>query len=230
MTGATPAQDFMCEVADLAGFIDDVLAMPRGSRWHWPSYYLFYAEVDRLQGLLMRTRWLFEPPCASLGQPSTAQEGAESANELFAQLGQRQQAVVDWLSQMWRNTRTGTERTAAHERMEAHFHPKSGWNQLFRKRHCTGRMSADGAMLERAVLGIDADSSRDHIPYSSAECMIRYQLFDLGAPGTKQVLVHAVEHARKRIGQTFAAVGMLLVGHCTIEDLLPPRHANSYPR
>jgi hypothetical protein len=222
MTGPTPAQDFMCEVADLAGFVDDVLAMPRGSRWHWPSYYLFYVEVDRLEGLLMRTRWLFEWPCASLMEPPTAQEEADSANELFAQIDKRQQAIVDWLSQMWRNTRTVTERTAAHERMEAHFHPKSGWYQLFRERHCTGRMSADGATLERTVLGIDARSSRDHIPYSSAECMIRYQSFDLGAPGTKAALVHAAEHAKTRLGQTLAAMGTLLIGHCTIEDLLHP--------
>jgi hypothetical protein len=222
MTGPTPAQEFMCEVADLAGFIDDVLAMPRGGRWHWPSYYLFYAEVDRLQGLLMRTRWLFEPPFVSLGEPPTAQEDADSANELFAQLGQRQQAIVDWLSQMWRNTRTVTEHTAVHERLEAHFHPKSGWYQLFRERHCVGQVSADGATLERAVLGIDAGSSRDHISYSSAEWMIRHQSFDLHAPGTKAALAHATEHSERRLGRTLAAMGTLLVGHCTIEDLLHP--------
>ena len=214
MTSPTPAQDFLCEVADLAGFVDDVLAMPRGSRWHWPSYYLFYVEVDRLAGLLMRLRWLFESP--------PEQEEADIANALFAQIDKCQQAIVGWLSHMWRNTRTGTEQTAAHERMEAHVHPKSGWYQLFRERHRTGRMSVDGSTLERAVLGIDAHSSRDHIPYTSAECMIRYQSFDLGAPGMMAALAHAAEHAQTRLGQTLAAMGTLLVEYCTIEDLRFP--------
>lgn len=222
MTAATPAQEFLCEVADLAGFIDDVLAMPRGSRWHWPSYYLFYAEVDRLQGLLMRTRRLFEPSCASFGEAPAAQEQADSANELFAQLGQRQQALVDWLSLMQRNTPTASGHTAAHERLEAHFHPKSGWYQSFRERHCVGRISADGATLERAVLGIDAGGSRTHISFASAEWMIRRQSFDLRAAATKAGLAHACGQSEERLGQTLAAMGTLLVGHCTIEDLLHP--------
>jgi hypothetical protein len=222
VTDPIPAQDFMCEVAGLAGFIDDVLAMPRGSRWHWPSYYLFYVEVDRLAGLLMRTRWLFEPPCASLTAGPTAQEEADSANALFAQIDKRQQAIADWLSHMGRNTRTVTEPTAAHVRLEAHFHPKSGWYQLFRERHCAGRMSADGTTLERTLLGIDTGSSRDHISYSDAECMLRHQSFELGAPGMKATLAHAAEHARTRLGQTLAAMGSLLVAHCTIEDLRHP--------
>ena len=213
MTGPTAAQDFLCEVADLAGFVDDVLAMPRGSRWHWPSYYLFYVEVDRLAGLLMRVRWLFESP--------SGEEDADSSNALFAQIDKCQRAIVDWLSHMWRNTRT-TERTAARERMEAHFHPKSGWYQLFRERHRTGRMSTDGTTLERAVLGFDANSSRGHIPYSSAECMIRHQSFDLQAPGSKAALADAAGHAEERLGQTLAAMGTLLVEQCTIEDLRFP--------
>lgn len=222
MTGATPAHDFLCEVADLASFIDDVLVMPRGSRWHWPTYYLFYVEVDRLQGLLIRTRLLFETPCVELGEPSAGREEVDGANQLFAQLDQRQQAVVDWLSQMLRNTRIATGPAAAHERLEAHFHPKSGWYQLFRQRHSVGRVSADGAMLERAVLGIDTGSSRGHISYSSAESMIRHQSFDLHAPGIKAALMHAAEHAEWRLGQTLTAMAALLAGHCTIEDLLHP--------
>ena len=212
----------MVEVADLASFIDDVLAMPRGSRWHWPSYYLFYVEVDRLQGLLMRTRWLFESSCATSSEPAAAQEEADSANELFAQLGQCQQALADWLSQMWRNTRTVTGNTAAHERLGAHFHPKSGWYQLFMERHCAGQVSADGETLQRAVFGVDSGSSRNHISHSSAECMIRHQSFDLSEVGAKAALACAAEQAQTRIGQTLAAMGTLLVGHCMIKDLLHP--------
>lgn len=222
MTSFTAAQDFLCEVADLAGFIDDVLVMPRGSRWHWPSYYLFYAEVDRLQGLLVRTRWLFEQPRAGLGEAPAAQEKADSANALFAQLGKRQQALVDGLMQMSMNTRTVAGRSAAHERLDVHFHPKSGWYQLFKESHCAGRMSADATTLERAVLGIDRGGSRHHIPYASAECMIRHQAFDLGAPGTEAALAHAAEQAETRLGQTLAAMGRLLRECCTIEDLLHP--------
>jgi hypothetical protein len=222
MKDLIPAQDFMCEVADLAGFVDDVLAMPRGSRWHWSSYYLFYVEVDRLTGLLTRTRWLFESPFPSLREAPTTQEEADSANALFAEIDKCQQAIVDWLSHMLRNTRTGTERTAARDRMEAHFHPKSGWYQLFMKRHCAGRMSADGTTLERTVLGVDAGSSPAHISYPGAECMLRHQSFDLGAPGTKAALAHAAEHAGTRLGQTLGAMGSLLVGHCMIEDLRYP--------
>lgn len=222
MTSITSAQDFLCEVADLAGFIDDVLAMPRGSRWHWPSYYLFYAEVDQLAGLLQRTRWLFEPPRFGFGEAPGAQEEAGRVNALFAELGKRQQVFVDWLTQMCLNTRTVNGRSVAHDRLEAHVHPKSGWYQLFRERHCVGRMSSDGARLERAVLGVDAGSSRGHIPYSSAECMIRHQAFELEAPGTRAALAHAADQAGTRLGQTQAAMSALLREHCTIEDLLHP--------
>lgn len=222
MSGATPAQDFLCEVADLAGFIDDVLAMPRGSRWHWPSYYLFYVEVDRLAGLLMRIRWQFDSPCPGLAEPSSAQEDADSANALFALLGKCQRALVDGLSHMSRNTRTATGNTAAQARLEAHVRPKSGWYQLFRERHCAGRMSADGLDLQRAVLGADAGSSRHHIAYQAAECMLRHQSFDLAQPGARAALAQAAGQAEARLGRTLAAMGTLLVAHCTIENLRYP--------
>lgn len=222
MSGATPAHEFLCEVADLASFIDDVLAMPRGSCWHWPSYYLFYVEVDRLAGLLMRVRWQFESPCAGLAEPSSAQEDAAGANALFALLDKSQRAIVDGLSQMWRNTRSATGNGHARQRLEAHVHPKSGWYQLFRKGHCTGRMSADGASLQRAVLGVDAGSSPHHISYPAAECMLRHQSFDLRSPGTKAALEQASEQAGTRLGATLAAMGALLVESCTIKDLMHP--------
>lgn len=222
MTAATPPCEFLCEVADLADFIDDVLAMPRGSRWHWPSFYLLYVEVDRLGNLLTRTGWLFAPPLSGDGETVSAQEQADAANALFEQLGKRQQALVGWLMEMWRNTRTVSGHSAAHDRLAAHFHPKSGWYQLFRRAYCAGRVSVDGARLERTVLGVDAGSSREHIPYSTAECMIRRQVFDLGASGTKAALAHAADQAGTRLAQTLAGMSTLLREHCTIEDLLHP--------
>jgi hypothetical protein len=222
MSDATPAHEFLCEVADLAGFIDDVLAMPRGSCWHWPSYYLFYVEVDRLGGLLTRIRWQFESPCSGLAEPSSAQEDADSANALFALLDKSQRAVVDGLSQLWRNTRSATGNTPAYQRLEAHVHLKSGWYQLFRRGHCTGRMSADGASLRRAVLGVDTGSSPHHISYPTAECMLRHQSFDLRPPASKAALAKATAQAETRLGTTLAAMGTLLVEYCTIKDLVHP--------
>ena len=222
MTSTTRAQDFLCEVADLAGFIDGVLAMPRGSRWHWPSYYLFYAEVDRLQGLLVRTRWLFERPCPDLGEAPDAQEEADSANVLFTQLGKRQQAIVDWLTQMCLNTRTGTARSDSHIRLEAHFHPKSGWYQEFFAQYDAGALAPDGQSLLRTVLPILAEPPYERVDHVTANCMLRNQSFDASTPEARKALADATREAAQTLGGIAARMQATFLAHCRLEDLLHP--------
>jgi len=221
MMPKTSPWEFLCEVAFLADFIDDVLASSRGPHWHWPSYYLFYVEADRMAGLLTRIRWLFEPPLADVrGQTWKVQ--AEGANELFALLRQRQRTLVDQVFQMWRDTRTATGNSTAHARLGAHVHPKSGWYQLFIQAHDPGKLSVDGLLLQRSVLMPEAGSSNETISYGTADYLMQHQSFDLGTPETRQALAHATADAEERIGRSLAAMGALLAEYCTIGDLLHP--------
>lgn len=172
--------------------------------------------------LLVRTRFLFEPPCAGIGAAPTTEEYVTSANELFALLTRQQRTIIDWLWHMWRNNRGVTTHSAAHQRLGAHVHPKSGWYQTFMDKYCSGFLSADGVTLLRTILPADAGSSPEHIPLAMANCMICLQSFDLGTHEARRSLAHATTEAEIRIGRSLAAMQMLLVEHCTINDLIHP--------
>jgi hypothetical protein len=218
----TPAHEFLGEIVDIDAFITDVIDCSRKSSWHWPSFYLAYVEVDRILGLLTRVGHHFESPFAALGEPLTAEESAQGANELFAQLTRHQKAVVRWLFQMARTTSPGVDDPAPHRRLEAHVHPKSGWYQTFMDEYRCGVVSADGKTLARTVLPVAPVADCERIDHISASCMLRHQQFDLGAPVLAGALAHAAHEAGRRLGKIAGAMNTHLVENCTIHDLMYP--------
>lgn len=215
MTAPTSPQEFLCEIGGLSGLVDDLLASPINSHWHWPSYYLMYVDVDRLLGLIGQAGRLFDAPCADV----------DEANELFAALGQRQKSIVRWLWQMSRHTAPVGEQPGEQvrrARLRAHVHPKSGWHQTFMQTYSCGVVSADGQALARIVLPTDPGPSGERLSFLDAECMMLQQSFDIGTLESRLALAHAAGEAERRLAKTVAAMSAFLSRNCRIEDLLHP--------
>jgi hypothetical protein len=218
----TPAHEFLSELGDINAFILDVLNSPRKAQWHWPSYYLLYVDVDRLAGLLVRVRHLFEPPFEGFGEQATTEEFVESGNELFDLLDKQQKAVIRWLFQMVRYTRPNATDPAAHERLKAHVHPKSGWYQTFMGEYRAGVLAADGKVLQRTALPIVQGATGERIDDITARCMLRQQSFDISTPAARLALAQTTDELQVRLGKVSAAMTAFLLANCTLSDLLHP--------
>jgi hypothetical protein len=227
MTMHTAPDQILCEVRDLHQFILGLLASPDPTRWHWPSYYLLYVDMDRMAWRLRRTRTVFadEPlfgTASGFAQaPLSVAEQAETVDDAFADLGKAQGSIVDRLWHMSRNTMTVIEDKRLRQRMRAHLHPKSEWYQVFRSDYCPGRVSADGRTLERTILKIDPEPP-DRIHDLGEKNLTSHQYFDIGTDAARSLLAQAVGTVEEEHAGVSRAMADFFVAHCSIEQLLHP--------
>lgn len=225
MTGFTPAQEFLSEIKEINNLIADILSFPRNDHWHWPSLYLLYVDVDRLAMTLMRAEHFCNNPFWAIDSTMPVERVVESGNALFGELGKRQKAVARWIYPLLRRTKQSEENKVLYTHIEAHFHPKSGWNQQFFAEYDAGVLTADGKTLKRTVLpvfAVPADKSRDYIDHISASCMLRHQSFDLSASAQQVALAHAVRSAASALGKISDDMQSYLLAHCKLKDLMHP--------
>lgn len=222
MTTYTPAQSFLSEVHEINGFIDDIIACPRKSNWHWPSFYLLYVDVDRLAAILVRTEHFFGPPLAGLWTPAGMEERIGNGNAILDELGKRQKAIFGWFYRMSRQVLYDTGDTIRHARLAAHVHPKSGWYQVFLAEYDAGTLSDDGRTLFRTVLPVLADPPYERVDHVTAHCLLRRQAFALGTPEEHRALADASRQAAERLGEIAARMQAYLREHGTLEDLFYP--------
>ena len=224
MSERTPPHEFLSELGDINGFIADLLDCPRqdNSRWHWPSFYLLYVELDRLSMLLSQIACLLEPPLAGFEEDLSCEDDADSANALFKDIDMRQKTIVGSLYRLCKAVKARPEQRPQYDRVFAHVHPKSGWYQTFMQRYQTGEMAGDAQILVRTALPIDHGTSNERVDFLAAECMLREQSFDIGTQEAKLALVQATEAAGRRIGEVLRRMGEYLIAHCRIEDLRFP--------
>lgn len=218
----TPAHEFLSELADMHDLILDVLNSPRKAQWHWPSYYLFYVDMDRLAGLLTRVGYVFEPPLAHCAEAPPHAKRVANDNALFTLLDRQQKEIVGWLFKMCRYVEASPVNPAVHARLSAHVHPKSGWYQTFMRDYRSGIVTADGTALHRVALPVDVDVAGERIDSITASCMLRRQSFDISTPAARAALGRATDEARSRLGTVQAAMTEFLTAHCTLSDLLHP--------
>jgi hypothetical protein len=222
MTTYTPAQEFLSEVHEISGFIDDIIACPRKTGWHWPSFYLLYVDVDRLAVTLVRTEHFFAPPLTGLWAPAGMDERVDTGNAVLDELGKRQKAIFGWFHRMSRQVHYGGADTMRRARLDAHIHPKSGWYQVFFAEYDAGSLAEDGKTLTRTVLPVLAEPPYERVDHVTASCLLRRQAFALGTPEEDMALADASRQAAERVGETAARMQAYLREHCTLEDLLYP--------
>lgn len=213
MMNAAP-DDILREVRDLHRFILALIASPDTTRWHWPSYYLLYVDMDRMAWRLRRTRTVFadEPLCDT---------EAGAVDDAFADLGKVQGSIVDRLWHIARNTLTVIEDKRLRQQLRAHLHPKSEWYQVFRSGYCPGRVSADGTTLERSILTIDPEPPERIHDLDAKQLHVR-QSFDIGTDAARTLLACALGKVEQEHAAVTRAMADFFLAHCAIEQLLHP--------
>lgn len=222
MTTPTPASEFLSEIHEINGFIDDILACPRKSDWHWPSFYLLYVDVDRLAMALMRTERFFGPPLFEGSRAPTSEELAEDSRAVLGEVGKHQKAIFGRLYPMSRRIVRNEDNARLHERLHAYLHPKTDWHQTFLTQYDAGALSSDGQRLLRTVLPILAEAHDERPVHAAVDDTPRHQSFEAGTPEARAALAEATRHAAEALGRISARMSACLVTHCRIEDLLHP--------
>ena len=223
----TAADAILCELRDLHQLILALLASPDKARWHWPSYYLLYVDMDRMAWRIRRTRTvfadepLFESMSAFAQAPRSAAEEAEAIDDAFAELGKAQRSIVAWLWHASRNTMTVIEDKRLRQQMRAHFHPKSEWYRTFRSDYCPGRVSADGRTLERTILKLDPEPP-DRVDGIGEKSLYVRQYFDISTEPARSLLAHAIGRVEEEHARVGRAMADFFLAHCSIEQLLHP--------
>ncbi|RLM52788.1 hypothetical protein DVK02_15950, partial [Halobellus sp. Atlit-31R] len=197
-----------------------ILACPRKSDWHWPSFYLLYVDVDRLAMALMRTEHFFGPPLFEGSPAPTGEELLEASRAVLGEVGKHQRAIFGWLYPMSRRIVRDDSNAVVHARLYAHLHPKSGWCQAFLSHYDAGALSGDGQRLVRTVLPILTEPPYERPGYG--DFTLRHQSFEAHTPEALAALAAATRHAAQALGRISARMSACLLAHCRIDDLLHP--------
>jgi hypothetical protein len=218
MSVFTNADDLFREIRDTDSMLLDLIANAPSDMWHWPSYYLLYVEVDRLWWLLQDTQYSIAHPLIDT-DPLEIAERIALINDNFSQIGQRQCAIIDWLSLLLRHMHVEKEDLTC--RLRAHIQPKSDWYQGFHQRYCAGRISGDGKTLTRTIFLFDPQA-RHRIYDLAAIALEQEQVFDLSTAQSREDLGTAVSNTQRLHAQALSAMLDFFVRHCTIEALAHP--------
>lgn len=188
---------------------------------HWPSFYRFYVEMDRLY-------WRVNGAANSLVDrgfkefPMIEEDHRNSINAYFSSLKDQQTNIVRWLSNFGRRDEmVELKDKSLRYRMQCHFQPKSNWLNSFFEDYSSGTVTTDGLTLERTIQLLDP------VPIYRIEDileknLIQRQSFDLATEEARLTLRDIGHEAAKLVANVGNEMGELLVQRCTIKELLHP--------
>lgn len=215
MIAPTQADEVFREIRELDELLLQLVASPDTVEWHWPGYYQLYIQVDKMA-------WTIQAAARAIGQVSGIVADAAPANAALEAMGKNYMAVLGWLWQHGRGLSSVVKDTRLKTILRAHLHPKSGWYQACFTQYCAGRISADGARLERTILLLDPHPP-ERIGHAVDEFfLLRHQVFDIGADDQRRALASAMEAVQDLHARATDAMRRYLLAHCRISDLTHP--------
>jgi hypothetical protein len=227
MTSYTPPSGIFQDIRAIDELILELVSHPGKARWHWPSYYLLYVDMDRMAWLirhagdaLSRERPALSPSLEDEEGP-TLEEYAECVSGTFDDVWKMQKSIVGRLFQISRGMMTVIEDKTLQWRARAHFYPKSAWYQALYDDYCPGKVSADGRVLERVILTMDRDPPQ-RIEDLGAPGLLHHQRFDIGTSEARASLQRAVREVGAEHAKTWATMKDHFLAHCTVQDLIHP--------
>jgi hypothetical protein len=221
MTITTPPQELFRELSDIGGLVFNLLTGPKLKVKRWPPYYQIYVELDRLCWSVSRaTAYLLEPFDEADGHPDL--DRIEGANLCFGRIDASFKAIVNILAHMDRRQLIMYENPPLKDLVYNHFSPKSAWYMALNEQYFSGRISANGRMLERNALLLDPVPTYRVLDIEEKH-LAPWQNFDLTSEESRTVLVRTVNQVQKRLGEVYAAVGSHFVSNClSVKELLHP--------
>ncbi|MFN3789271.1 hypothetical protein [Massilia sp.] len=222
MIEPTQASEVFREIRELDELLLQLVASPDAVDWHWPGYYQLYVQVDRMG-------WSIQSAARAVGHTSSIIADAipdgthvAAANAALDALGKNYMAVLGWLWQHARGMSSVIKEPRLKAILRAHLHPKSGWYQACFAQYCAGRISPDGARLERTILLLEP-SPPERIDQAVDETyLLRRQLFDIGAEDKRRALALASDEVQDMHARATDAMRRHLLAHCHIGDLAHP--------
>lgn len=216
----TPPQEFLCEIIETQRLISELWKSDI-THVHWPSYYQFYVDVDRLYyRVSSAARSLDNTP--TVGYVLTDEKGCDNINACFSELQGQQRTIISWLSRFGRRSEMLSlgDKSLAH-RLKCHFQPKSQWFESFFHEYSAGAVSADGLILERTIQLLDPDPIY-RIHDIGEKDLVQRHSFDIATESARQVLCGIGLQAAKLVDQVTHEMGEFFAQRCTIQELLCP--------
>lgn len=207
------------EVREMDSLLLALVAAPEQVKWHWPTFYLLYVELDRMSWRLQRAEHLFKDP-VTLGEIDE-QDAVEGANACLDAVGSGVKATAGFLWNVARGISSSIGDAHLRLRLQAHFHPKSSWYQAFRTAYHAGRIAADGRSMERTILVLEPDTL-ERIGSPQEQFLTWHQVYDLADENVFRGLQAAARETAEIHTRVLRAYGQHFVAHCRIEDLLHP--------
>lgn len=220
MHSRTATQEFFREIFETQRLISELWKADI-THVHWPSYYQFYVEMDRLY-------WRVNSAANSLtdrsmaGFPVTDEERRDSINACFSALQSQQRTIIGWLSKFGRRPEMlSLGDKGLRHRLRCHFQPKSEWFDSFFGEYSAGTISTDGRALERTIQLLDP-APIDRIHDLFEKNLVQRHSFDIATEAARQTLCDIGQQAAKLVDQVTHEMGVFLVQRCTIKELLNP--------
>jgi hypothetical protein len=187
----------------------------------WPAYYLVYVQVEGMCREVSRTTGYLSRGFIEVDGMVSA-DRIESVNACLARIDAHCRSLVDLLARIERHTLVSHGKPALKDVVSRHFSPTSAWYLAFQQRYCSGRVAADGRVMERSVLLID--------PYpdpgaasTDATSLVAHQTFELASEQSRTLLGRTTRRAQTNLNQVYTALGDFFVGRCpSISELLHP--------
>jgi hypothetical protein len=220
MHSYTAPQEFFREIVETQRLISELWKADI-THVHWPSYYQFYIDMDRLY-------WRVHSAAESLTDHGVAgitlafEERRERINSCFSALQSQQKHIIRWLSNFGRRSEMlslGDKNLSRF--LQCHFQPKSEWFHSFFEEYSAGAVSADSLTLERTIQLFDPTPTY-RIEDIIEKNLVQHHSFELATEGARQTLVDIGRQAAKLVDEVCHEMGEFLVQRCTIKELLHP--------
>jgi hypothetical protein len=217
----SPADELFREIREVGALLLQLVASPDTVDWHWPSYYQLYVQVDRMNWTLKAAARVAEQAPGIAGARPDAMT-ADAANAALTALGQNYMAILNCLWQLGRGMASRVNDAHLKAMLRAHLHPKSGWYQACITRYCAGRVSPDGARLDRTILLLEPHPPERIDQAVDETWLLRHQVFDIASDDGRRALALAAEDVLDAHARTSGAMCRHLLAHCDIADLAHP--------
>jgi hypothetical protein len=222
MIAPTQADEVFREIRELDELLLQLVASPDTVEWHWPGYYQLYVQVDKMAWTIQAAARAVGHVSATVADAAPDSTQVTAANASLGALGKNYMAVLGCLWQLGRGMSSLVKEARLKAILRAHLHPKSGWYQACFTQYCAGRISADGARLERTILLLEPDPPERIDRAVDETCLLRHQVFDLGSADKRQALALAADEVQDLHARATGAMRRHLLAYCDISDLAHP--------
>lgn len=211
------------ELAEIAAFAQRLVHARESSMSNWRQVFALFLALERLHQDAGQVAAMLQPGTdLSPAFPSTRPRYMKVGNEMFEELDRAARAMVESMSALcvYGSSKILMPDQHLEHAFTNHFHPKSHWYIQFLAMYSSGRISADGAMIERMIFRLHPAPAKRLLSYDLEHALCVSEMLDCSTEPARAAIATRCAEPLLALKASSDAFSQLLRERCSIEDLL----------